>query len=302
MKKSVYKSKSISNEFRMRGLVCLLVCFATLLMLSYLTVTISLRQQAADRYDRQAIQKAKVQKLYDNVVYPISSNMAYQIENGNYSVVEDLFVQNVKGRINPLGRFDNFVSTGEYFYALAGPLPGVPTAGKVRAVSIEFTGPIICWENSCHYRVIISVLDFDTNSVWSNFTHIGLANFNSENQICSYEANFVGMSRRDLPEDEAVRSKHITKLCAGIQALCVGGNQQYADQEECAKFMHSIPYGGNGQSDQNTRSCRVIHLALAKANPKTHCPHVGPTGGGKCIYHSEESYLDNLDECRDKNW
>lgn len=29
--------------------------------------------------------------------------------------------------------------------------------------------------------------------------------------------------------------------------------------------------------------CRQIHLLLTNVRPEVHCPHVGPTGGGKCV-------------------
>lgn len=29
--------------------------------------------------------------------------------------------------------------------------------------------------------------------------------------------------------------------------------------------------------------CRIIHVRLVGVNPGLHCPHVGPSGGGKCV-------------------
>lgn len=33
--------------------------------------------------------------------------------------------------------------------------------------------------------------------------------------------------------------------------------------------------------DSDTVACRILHAVLAQVDPVEHCPHVGPTGGGK---------------------
>lgn len=39
---------------------------------------------------------------------------------------------------------------------------------------------------------------------------------------------------------------------------------------------------------------------LATVNPNTHCPHVGPSGGKKCVDHSidEALYTDDYLSCK----
>jgi len=257
------------------------------------------------RDKRSELQKNKIVTLYDSIIWPNSAQFATAIEQGNYSVVENLMTADVQGRISPLGRFDTYVSTGEYFFGLAGPLPGTPTAGRNRVTTILFDKPIFCTENSCSWHMVASLKDFNTNLSISNYTHLGYANFNSKNQICSYEVTFLGIERKDAPESTAARNATMNALCNGIMASCPAGTalEQYPTFADCFAFMKTIPYGGWGQADLNTQQCRLLHLQLVRANAATHCPHVGPTGGGKCIFHPETSYHgENFDSCRDLNW
>jgi hypothetical protein len=47
--------------------------------------------------------------------------------------------------------------------------------------------------------------------------------------------------------------------------------------------MNSIDFGTTDRYWANSVQCRSIHLSLAAIRPAYHCPHVGPSGGGKCI-------------------
>lgn len=181
---------------------------------------IELGKKTEAREKRSAIQKAVVEKLYQSIVWPTSAYLAQAIENGNYSVVSDLLTEDVQGRISPLGRFDTYVATGEYFFGLAGPLPGTSTAGKNRVVSVLFDKPILCTQNQCSWRMVATLKDFNTNLTISNYTHIGYANFNTKNQICAYEITFLGLSRKDAPESAAARNATMNSLCNGIVAAC----------------------------------------------------------------------------------
>jgi len=261
-------------------------------------------EEALARYARAEKQRLISETLYKSIIYPTSSYLAQEIEKHNYSVVQDLLMENVTGRINPLGRFDTYVETGEYFFALAGPLPGQQNSKSSRVTNIWFTQPITCWANSCWLRVIIGFSRFSDDVNSSNFTHMTVFNFNSQDKICSYEANFLGLERTgNLPENATLRQASYQSTCTRIQSVCNGTNTQYANVSACLSFFNSIPYGGWGVADQNTVACRNLHVSLAVSNPLVHCPHVGPTGGNKCIYHSPQSYYeDNIQACIDPNW
>lgn len=76
----------------------------------------------------------------------------------------------------------------------------------------------------------------------------------------------------------------LTNLCEQIQARCTKGNQQYLDIATCTLQLQLLTrFGTFGEVWGNDVVCRLIHVILAKIRPEVHCPHVGPTGGGKCV-------------------
>ncbi|CAF1501513.1 unnamed protein product, partial [Didymodactylos carnosus] len=85
----------------------------------------------------------------------------------------------------------------------------------------------------------------------------------------------------------------IQYLCQGIQQTCTGNNEQYESFEDCVDFMtHKIPYGSSDRLDQDSVSCRILHIQLAALAPVVHCPHCGPTGGGACTNKTSQSYYE----------
>ena len=78
--------------------------------------------------------------------------------------------------------------------------------------------------------------------------------------------------------------------CAKIEMNCTasgdgGGNAQYADTATCTSYCMTAagwPAGMIGDTSGNTIGCRLYHAGAAAADPVTHCPHAGPTGGNVC--------------------
>jgi len=276
------------------------------------------------KLDRAEYQREAVDRIHQSVVWPGSGAIVVEFENGNYSALEDIMEIDVFGRIAPVGIFDSILGTAEYYYGLAGPPPGAPTDGRIRMTSVTYPSPIVCWENKCSVSVEYHAIDFATNSVVFNFTQESHFNFNENDKICSYQISFVRLSAfefsRVLPPqlDPGTRAYYdslppagqaafihqaIANGVCGIEAsVCLGGADQYPSFEECMGFMLSREFGTWEQSDVDTVMCRYLHSQLAIVSPARHCPHLGPTGGGKCIPRTDESYFGlNLDDCRDKN-
>lgn len=72
-------------------------------------------------------------------------------------------------------------------------------------------------------------------------------------------------------------------LCPVIQQRCQGKDQQYASVEDCAQQLGAKPFGNFDEAWGDNIACRTIHIILTMVRPDVHCPHVGPTGGGKCV-------------------
>lgn len=75
------------------------------------------------------------------------------------------------------------------------------------------------------------------------------------------------------------------EYCGTMMTNCSGANAQYESMEECISMCDSAGWreGQDGDSGGNSLHCRITHAgALAAADPVTHCPHAGPTGGDMC--------------------
>ena len=92
--------------------------------------------------------------------------------------------------------------------------------------------------------------------------------------------------------------------CSKIQMNCVadgdaGSNVQYPDSATCNSYCNSAagwPAGSVGDTSGNTIGCRLYHAGAAAADPVTHCPHAGPTGGDVC-----GSFCDNYCQLMARN-
>lgn len=104
-------------------------------------------------------------------------------------------------------------------------------------------------------------------------------------------------------------------LCTEIQAECTGSNTQYTSNQNCIDVLSAKPFGDWDEVWQDSVVCRELHILLARVDPlvslslalslssyqqpsqiidenelklmgnekQVHCPHVGPTGGSKCV-------------------
>jgi hypothetical protein len=77
-----------------------------------------------------------------------------------------------------------------------------------------------------------------------------------------------------------------TTYCAEVLANCTGAQQQYGSSSaddgmtNCAGFCAGLPPGTLADTSGDTLGCRIYHGGgPAKADPVTHCPHAGPSGG-----------------------
>ena len=80
------------------------------------------------------------------------------------------------------------------------------------------------------------------------------------------------------------------EYCAKIADTCQSGDgggsfAQYPSTAACLTWCSSTaawPAGTTGATTGNTIACRLYHAGAAAADPATHCPHAGPTGGNIC--------------------
>lgn len=75
--------------------------------------------------------------------------------------------------------------------------------------------------------------------------------------------------------------------------------RQYASEEECLQYIGDLPLyteacGPNRPLNGHSVSCKLKHHFMIPANPKLHCPHIGPLGAHDPNHHFK---CDDTAEC-----
>ncbi|KAJ7290163.1 hypothetical protein C8J57DRAFT_1114131, partial [Mycena rebaudengoi] len=113
--------------------------------------------------------------------------------------------------------------------------------------------------------------------------------FDDYGAVLKYDAWIPGLDRFAVfsrgfdPYSPAGANTTIHQICDAQAVTCTGDNTQYSSTEECASVLQKKPLGRLDEAWGDNVECRSIHVILTKIRPEVHCPHVGPTGGGKCI-------------------
>lgn len=223
----------------------------------------------------------QVEKVYTYLKYPTPQ----LILNGTVALT-DLFSPNAKGRVDPLGTFQD-QTVIEYFYGNAArPLAGVSQV-YIEEFSHNDTSNILYVRANIEFAFLGaggSLFPF------ANFTQSGHFRFADNHSIISVELinhNVGNISNAALANQTAF----ILGLCTDIINFCPATYDPagyYTDFNDCVNFMNHITMGTYDLSAGNTTVCRRLHADLARHDPVIHCVHCGKTGGGHC---SNPSYL-----------
>ncbi|KAK6527662.1 hypothetical protein TWF694_004642 [Orbilia ellipsospora] len=159
----------------------------------------------------------------------------------------------------------------------------------------------------------------------------GFWHFNDQGQVDYYDLNipalgdFTGILQGVDFSSQLVQLLATKEVCAGAQAACTGANTQYYPNNgvsvnsilkslgisllnlsliqqldlgsldlgglNCFAQLTKKPFGDFNKLWSDSVVCRVVHLMLAVIDPVDHCPHVGPTGGMKCVNYGYEDRL-----------
>ncbi|KAI9786480.1 MAG: hypothetical protein M1839_006940 [Geoglossum umbratile] len=242
---------------------------------------------------------ATLRSIYNLTIWP---NQLPIFAGGAAGVPQGLFNANASGRVDPVGNFTGFEDSIEYFFALA----PTPDSG-VRSVITK--AEIVEFSSSCP-EVAASVVYLETGKMdpanpgkmekLATLKQVAFWRFDDCGAVLKYDAwipnlnawieNVLGTPISN-PFLQAVT---IQDICSSTQLLCTDGNKQWNDVNECVTALSAKPYGTYDEAWGDNIVCRTIHLVLAGVRPVAHCPHVGPTGGGKCVnYNYELSYFND---------
>ncbi|KAJ7243054.1 hypothetical protein C8J57DRAFT_1726200 [Mycena rebaudengoi] len=232
--------------------------------------------------------KNTIQSIYNLTIFPANAKI---IQGGGAAVPKGLFNKNSTGRVTPVGQFVGFEDSIEYFFGLA-PLPTgqAPNGVISNATLVEFTSGCPEVAASVVY-LTISTLNSD-NSFGPFLTalkEIAFWHFDDHGAVLKYDAwipgldRFIEVSKGFDFYSPAGTNITIHQICEAQALACTGGNKQYSNVEECVSVLQNKPFGRLDEAWGDNVACRSIHVLLTSIRPEVHCPHVGPTGGGKCI-------------------
>jgi hypothetical protein len=261
-------------------------------------VQYKLNKAKADR------QKAVVQTVYDSLIYPTPAIIMNQLIQGQPSFISTLYSPNAVGRVDPVGKFNDYEGLIEYFYGFVWLPFSIVT--NIRMVKL------ISQDNIVYFNVHISFLSRDpatgVERMRYNLTQSGSFTFDDNGLIISTDLVIHNLGAS--PGGNVVPAYDPT-FAASTCLLIVdptfgaGCNSShdptgyYTNFTDCVNFMlsPSTPWGSwdNVYFGGNSVVCRTLHALLAIGRPFIHCSHSGKTGGGKCINHEYQSYyLENF--------
>jgi len=229
--------------------------------------------------DTNAIRLAKVQQVYQRLVFPT----ALLIITGQQNV-NDLFAPTAKGRVSPVGSFDDFTSIEEYFYGLG--------AAGTHILSVNVKKLAVLGNEVAVWVDIFFDNATNGGTPAHNLTQTGFFTFDNNNLITSVDLDLLNLGWAldgDSATNATTRDNSINKICTSLTVspgFCPPSTDPagfYSSFADCVTFMHNITYGTFAHANSNTVVCRSIHTLLTAFRPLVHCPHVGKTGGMKCV-------------------
>jgi len=230
-----------------------------------------------------------ISRIYNLTVYP---NQLPIFESGAAGIPSGLFSQDVVGRVDPVGEFIGFQDSIEYFFALS-PLP------QGNAASAAITGYQITEFSSACLNVAASVVYLFCSVVspgspndgqqLAPLKQVAFWEFDNSGAVLKYDAwipnlnDWIVSATGALISNTQYQMESIEQICALTQQRCTGSNTQWTCVDDCVSALSQKPYGDYDEAWGDNIVCRTIHLVLTQIRPDVHCPHVGPTGGGKCV-------------------
>ncbi|KAF7300304.1 hypothetical protein HMN09_00913600 [Mycena chlorophos] len=255
------------------------------LLLAIAGIGVGSAKQHKPKPDWYTRNRNTVQAIYNLTVYP--NNLV--IFSGD--IPPGLFNENATGRIDPVGDFFGFQDSVEYFFGLAPtPTGQAPNGVFSSADVVEFVSgcPQVA-ASTVYFTDRTLNADNTTGELVSMLKQVAFWHFDDDGAVLDYDAwipNIPKQVNLTQPGFFTPQGMNITlnTLCAAQASTCVGANQVYTSPEQCYEILSQRDFGDWDEVWGDNVICRTLHVRLALIRPEVHCPHVGPTGGGKCVY------------------
>jgi hypothetical protein len=217
---------------------------------------------------------------------------------------------NATGRVSPVGNFSGIEESSEYFFGL-GPQAEPPfyiawTGMDITSFSSEC--PEVAASKAKITTSIVRPGHPDDGKYISTLVQTAFWRFDENGAVLAYDAvlpqvgKWFGKAYGVDFSDRATQIGAIDQLCQETMRECTGKNQQFESVEQCIVSHGQADFGVYDEIWGNNTVCRTIHVILAKLKPEIHCPHIGPSGGGKCVdidyneyYFDDEQLYGRLD-------
>ncbi|KAL9103923.1 MAG: hypothetical protein Q9163_001071 [Psora crenata] len=241
-------------------------------------------------------------KLLDAFIYPANRVQAESINSSFFS-------PDVQGRVDVTRTFEGPELNTEYIFGLFSNL-------ALDQNSFTLLGFATSYE-IVHFSASQNIASASTRFNFS-FPALGGAAipividtwnvFDDESRISMYDATFKWWQWTvDYLLEEAGKSLNMTtpqalsfaqkslaeSICDTAMRYCNGTNVQYNSTQSCTNFLtKEVRFGAAYELGRNTLLCRMVHQNMVPFRPSTHCPHIGPSGGGYC--DDDRSYIDTV--------
>jgi hypothetical protein len=233
--------------------------------------------------DKQLVFQEKNKQTVKSIATDLTpSKIHASMANLYDNKLPDYMTKNIQGRVEQLGDYSGARGLAEYFYSSI-------YASGMNITQLNYVY-LIAEGNQVHFRLdlVFTIPNMITSP--TNLTQTGWYRFNSAGKV---ESMYISILQFGLLMDNAsTHMQRVEQICGVALTFCHGNNTQYNSFEECAKFLATLPEGTYYRANSNSVVCRQFHSYLATSDPATHCPHIGPTGGMKCIDFSYSSYYE----------
>ncbi len=266
--------------------------------------------------------KNQIKLLYEGLVFPGPIEVMKNPKIANHLFQEGY----VRGRVTPLGTFNNFDGVVEYFYALAANPQTAVFDIKIHSVLADEDQASVNVDLAFCKRNEVATCGATLTpheKKKETLTETGFFVFNKENRIIYFDLMVPNLSASKDLSGKVERAAAIAGVCAFLTVGHIdpitgdkvqGGTcTKYFDDKDdfgglgafvavkgaaflnCVGFMSSIPYGSYARANSNSFTCRQTHALLTPLRPDYHCPHTAFDGGGKCVDFPYESYYDPIE-------
>lgn len=227
--------------------------------------------------------------VYTELKHPRPPIINSNLINGIPDPYLDLFSNDTKGRVAPVGLFEGHAMVVEYY-----------------------AGAMVTGATQVHDAYFNSVGVYNYTSFIDVVLNISVMNTNQTAVVRRYPLNQIGTDRFNRTTLKIYSgSKDIVMLDAAVKwvgtlnfsspilhqqictvlltvSQCTPARDplgHYDNVSDCLSYLGQLKPGSLVDTlfDADTVACRYFHMVFTRADPFLHCPHAGKTGGGKCI-------------------